>query len=178
LAGEFRDRSPARFQAAADSAGGRRPLGELTVFVIVATVLQAVVMGWGVWLFDGLRRDLALNEEVTPWDEAWVEPLLKTGGEGAGEGEPVDEAEAARRSEYQRAMRLIEHVRLRRAFIVSALVMLVLELAAFILWQVRAHSNVPALGSLGLRYGSTSSVVWWFVPIAVLWKPLGVVHEI
>lgn len=43
---------------------GVRPLGELTVFVIVATMLQAVVMGWGLWLFDGLRRDLHLMKKA------------------------------------------------------------------------------------------------------------------
>lgn len=90
----------------------------------------------------------------------------------------MDEAEAVRRRECHRAMRLVERVRLRWAFIVSALVMNVFELAAFILWQVRAHSNLSALGSVGLRYGSTSSVVWWIAPIAVLWKPLGGVQEI
>lgn len=156
---------------------GVRPLSGLLGFVIVAAVLQALLMAWGIVLFDGLRRDLALNRDDGPWDDAWVERWIKTEGLGPGEGEPEDHAEAVRRSDYRRSMRLQEHGTLRRWFFWSALGAHVLDLVAFILWQVRAHSNLAALGSVGLRYGSTSSVVWWFVPVAVLWRPLGVLQD-
>jgi len=52
------------------------------------------------------------------------------------------------------------------------------ELIAFLVWQARALENVAGLGSGGMRFSSSTAWIWWFVPVAVLWKPIFVVQEI
>lgn len=52
------------------------------------------------------------------------------------------------------------------------------DLIAFMIWQWRAHRNLATLGSEGLRFGSSTALVWWFVPVAVFWMPRSVVQEI
>jgi len=74
----------------------------------------------------------------------------------------------------------------RRAALVASLVVwgvfvafvYAFELITFLVWQARALENVAGLGSGGMRFSSSTAWVWWFVPIAVLWKPIFVVQEI
>lgn len=58
------------------------------------------------------------------------------------------------------------------------LVVLVVELAAILWWQFRAHRNLASLGSMGLRFDSVSALMWWFAPIYCWWMPAVVVQEI
>jgi hypothetical protein len=48
---------------------------------------------------------------------------------------------------------------------------------AFIAWLARTVDNVPALGGGTPHESPRWAVVWWFVPIAFLWKPYSVVRE-
>jgi len=74
----------------------------------------------------------------------------------------------------------------RRAALVASLVVwgvlvafvYAFELITFLVWQARALENVAGLGSGGMRFSSSTAWVWWFVPIALLWKPILVVQEI
>ena len=47
----------------------------------------------------------------------------------------------------------------------------------FILWYFRANKNIHAFGAKGVT-SPIMSVIWWFVPIANLWKPYYVTQEI
>lgn len=148
-------------------------LGVVTAFVIVATVLWALVCGYGAWQYEVLRRHDAGEdrESEEARKKSWSEARYGDGFEGEIPSWPEREREF-------RAEREVERTAMRWMFVPGVLVTYPLELVAFIFWQMRAHGNLAPLGCVGLRYGSRSSVVWWFVPIAVLWKPLGVVQEI
>jgi uncharacterized protein DUF4328 len=41
----------------------------------------------------------------------------------------------------------------------------------FLVWFHRAHRNVAAFGTRGLRFSAAWAVGWWFIPVAGLWKP-------
>lgn len=48
----------------------------------------------------------------------------------------------------------------------------------FLTWQVRSLDNHPALGALKVRYGKTSSVLSWLVPIWNLFGPKQVMNDL
>jgi uncharacterized protein DUF4328 len=49
---------------------------------------------------------------------------------------------------------------------------------AWLLWQYRAHQNLPALGAENLRVTPGWAVAWWFVPIATLFMPYVAMREV
>lgn len=50
---------------------------------------------------------------------------------------------------------------------------------AWLVWQYRAHENLWALpGSPPPRTKPFMALVWWFIPIASLWKPFACVREL
>jgi Domain of unknown function (DUF4328) len=49
---------------------------------------------------------------------------------------------------------------------------------AFLAWLSRAVANVPALGAGEPPSSPRASIGWWFVPIANLWKPYGIVKGV
>ena len=48
---------------------------------------------------------------------------------------------------------------------------------AFLAWLSRTVDNTPALGAGVPKDSPRWAIGWWFVPIAFLWKPYGVVRE-
>ncbi len=58
-------------------------------------------------------------------------------------------------------------------FLVSAIALAV----AFIAWLSRSVENVPPLGGGTPSDSPRSAIGWWFVPVAFLWKPYGVVRD-
>lgn len=51
-------------------------------------------------------------------------------------------------------------------------------IVVWLVWQYRAHANLAALGSVGMRHTPGWTVGWWFIPIADLWMPLVVMREL
>jgi hypothetical protein len=49
---------------------------------------------------------------------------------------------------------------------------------AFLVWTYGARKSLDALGVRGMRFSPRSSVGWFFVPIANLWKPYQAIAEI
>ena len=48
----------------------------------------------------------------------------------------------------------------------------------WLIWQYRAHSNLPALGAADLRYKPGWAVGWWFVPFANIVMPYLTMREL
>jgi hypothetical protein len=48
----------------------------------------------------------------------------------------------------------------------------------FLVWVYRAHSNLPSLGAVGLRFTPGWAVGWFFVPVMSLFRPYQAVSEI
>lgn len=48
----------------------------------------------------------------------------------------------------------------------------------FLRWIYLANTNVRVMGAGGLRYSPRGAIVWYFVPIASLWKPYQAMKEI
>jgi hypothetical protein len=48
---------------------------------------------------------------------------------------------------------------------------------AFMAWLSRTVENVPPLGGGTPSESPRWAIIWWFVPVAFLWKPYGVVRE-
>lgn len=64
---------------------------------------------------------------------------------------------------------------------VTGLGMVALALLApimFLVWFHRAAKNVRAFGHDGLEYSPGWCVGWWFIPIAMLWKPYRAMKEV
>jgi len=61
----------------------------------------------------------------------------------------------------------------------SAVVVLLITVAiTFFMWIHRAYSNLPFLGNLNPKTTPGWAVGWWFIPVALLFKPFGVMKEI
>lgn len=150
---------------------GVQPMGVLTSLLIAATLLQAATVGWGAWMFEQMRRGEAAAGGLSSNDL----PSERRVDEATHRDLIVSNEDAVLEMQLRAS---IERERLKGIFFGTAALIHGLEVIAFVFWQIQAHSNLTALGSLGTRYGSGTSVVWWFVPIAVLWKPLGVLQEI
>jgi Domain of unknown function (DUF4328) len=58
------------------------------------------------------------------------------------------------------------------------LVLFVLSVIAWLVWQYRAHANLHALRVPGLRFTPGWAVGWWLIPIANLWKPFQTMREL
>lgn len=59
-------------------------------------------------------------------------------------------------------------------FVLSAFALAV----AFLAWLSRTVEITPALGGGTPSTSPAWSIIWWFIPIALLWKPYGVVREV
>ena len=59
----------------------------------------------------------------------------------------------------------------------EAAVMVALRVVAHV-WSYRATANAEALGASGLDYTPASSVWWYYVPIASLFKPAGAMQQV
>lgn len=60
----------------------------------------------------------------------------------------------------------------------ATVVLFVVTAIAFLAWQHRAVSNVPALGGGKTDVSPNASVGWWFVPFANLVKPYQIVSDV
>ena len=49
---------------------------------------------------------------------------------------------------------------------------------AWLIWQHRAHSNLPALGAVQLRHSPRWAVIWWLLPFANVVLPFTAVREL
>jgi hypothetical protein len=58
------------------------------------------------------------------------------------------------------------------------LVLLVVTMVVWLIWQHRAHANLEALGVTGLEYSPRWAVGWWLIPVANFWKPFQVNREL
>ncbi len=157
-----------------------RPVGyvspvRLAALAYAAIGLQTIVFVFCVWYFNDLRRYDWLSR-INPLErslfglaEAMIDSQLPDADFSAGPGPITSQAVHERFEAFRRHAVPI--------FVTLATVGL-FELAAFLLWQARMQRNVRALGSEGMRYGYVAGVVWWFVPLAVLWMPLKVIQEL
>jgi hypothetical protein len=59
----------------------------------------------------------------------------------------------------------------QRISAIVQIVSLAATVIAFSIWTYRANTNIRRLGAEGLRNSPGWSVGWFFVPIALLWKP-------
>jgi hypothetical protein len=59
-----------------------------------------------------------------------------------------------------------------------ALVLNVVTIVGWLVWQHRGQRNLSRLGVRQLRFTPAWAVGWWFVPIANLWKPFQSVREL
>ena len=58
------------------------------------------------------------------------------------------------------------------------LVVLVVTVVVWLIWQHRGHANLQAVGVTELEYSPGWAVGWWLIPIANLWKPFQVNREL
>jgi hypothetical protein len=66
-----------------------------------------------------------------------------------------------------------------RAFLAGAfLFWYLVTIVAFLMWEHRAHRNLPSLGATGLEFSPRGAVGWYFVPFLNLFKPYQVMREI
>jgi hypothetical protein len=61
---------------------------------------------------------------------------------------------------------------------VATLLVIVPTIVMWVVWQYRAHSNLPALGAANLRYRPGWVVGWWFIPVANLAIPYLTMREL
>jgi hypothetical protein len=61
---------------------------------------------------------------------------------------------------------------------VLSLVVLVPSIVVFSMWVYRANVNARALGATGMSFTPGWAVGWYFVPIALFWKPYQAMKEI
>jgi Domain of unknown function (DUF4328) len=67
----------------------------------------------------------------------------------------------------------------RLALLGAATVLVIVPtIVMWVVWQYRAHSNLPALGATNLRYRPGWVVGWWFIPVANLAIPYLTVREL
>jgi hypothetical protein len=50
--------------------------------------------------------------------------------------------------------------------------------SVWLLWQYRAHANLYAFTVPELEYRPRRAVIWWFVPVANLWRPFEALREL
>ena len=60
----------------------------------------------------------------------------------------------------------------------AAVVLGILAPVFFLVWFHRAAKNVRAFGHDGLEYSPGWCVGWWFIPLAMLWKPYRAMKEV
>jgi hypothetical protein len=68
--------------------------------------------------------------------------------------------------------------RRQQAISIGGVVALAIAGIAWLVWQHRAHANLPALGAGKLRFTPGWAVGWWFVPFANLVRPPQVMSEL
>jgi hypothetical protein len=61
---------------------------------------------------------------------------------------------------------------------IVGLAALALTSVLFLAWFRRSYDNLAALGGRELQFTPSWAVGWWFIPIACLWMPYRVAHEI
>jgi len=61
---------------------------------------------------------------------------------------------------------------------IGGLVALAMTSVLFLVWFKRSYRNLAALGAQELHFTPRWAVAWWFIPIACLWMPYRVAHEI
>jgi hypothetical protein len=86
--------------------------------------------------------------------------------ERARDGRFVSEAEALASDDRVRTVAVI------------GLVINVVTIVAWLVWQHRGQRNLSRLGVRHLAFTPAWAVGWWFVPIANLWKPFQSVREL
>ena len=77
--------------------------------------------------------------------------------------------------------RLPEDSSLRAVFTFATIPRAIVHLVAivlFLVWQHRAAKNLRAFGQPGLEFSPGWCVGWWFVPIAMYWKPFQAMKEL
>lgn len=146
-----------------------------------ATTILLLVCTGCVWYFNQLRRHDWLSR-VSRYDQALFDfgesviagQVPDSTWVGATQGAPRS-APSRTQVDYEYLNRLLSWFPTMLWTVTAAALF---DLGAFLVWQCKAHRNLSALGSEGLRFGSATALVWWFVPVAVLWLPHSVVQEI
>jgi len=166
------------FASAPLPASSRRPIRPVefagsrpsSLALLIATILKLALFAYGIAdLYDLSRYDWMTY--VRPHDAyAYDAPLDLAEVPENEQGKLTDPAQVGARLE-----KFVHDL----LWLVPAFVLVLsIELAAILWWQFRAHRNLASLGSMGLRFDSVSSLMWWFAPLYCWWMPLVVVQEI